>query len=248
MQEITEHYTRSRELSIQVGLDGFSFVVFDIAPAGMGSEAILRSVTYRDSDMATILTREPMLTAVNPPIDRVFIGYSTDQVLLIPQPLFEPERAEQYLTAANLYTPGMTTLTNNLLSGQAAAVWQADPNMVAGLLQLYPGALFYHPLLLELEATPPNHIHAILDGNLVHLTICHDRLYAAETIPVDTPEELLYYIQKLIKHDGFTNYRLILTGEGAERLRSFFIRYFDQVDAREITYYNQQRVREICAS
>ena len=226
MQEITEHYTRSRELSIQVGLDGFSFVVFDIAPAGMGSEAILRSVTYRDSDMATILTREPMLTAVNPPINRVFIGYSTDQVLLIPQPLFEPERAEQYLTAANLYTPGMTTLTNNLLSGQAAAVWQADPNMVAGLLQLYPGALFYHPLL----------------------TICHDRLYAAETIPVDTPEELLYYIQKLIKHDGFTNYRLILTGEGAERLRSFFIRYFDQVDAREITYYNQQRVREICAS
>ena len=245
MQEITQHYTRSRELSIQVGLNGFSFVVFDIS-TGMGGEAILRSVAYRDTDMASILAREPMLTATDPPLNRVFVGSSTDDVLLVPQPLFEPERAEQYLVAANMYVPGMTTLSNNLLSSQAAAVWQADSGLVAGLLQLYPGALFYHPLLLELDTTPTNHVHAVLDGDLVHLTVCHSGLYAAETLRADTPEELLYYIQKLVKHDGFTSYRLILTGEGAEQLRGFFIRYFNEVDAREIRFYNHQRVREIC--
>lgn len=245
MQEVARHYLRNRELSIQVGLNGFSFVVFDVSP-GMGGEAILRSVAYRDADMAAILAREPMLTASAPPLNRVFIGCSTDNVLLVPQPLFEPERAEQYLTAVNMYVSGMTTLSNNLLSGQAAAVWQADSGLVAGLLQLYPGALFYHPLLLELEATPSNHVHAVLDGDLVHLTICHEGLYAAETLRADMPEELLYYIQKLVKHDGFTSYRLILTGEGAERLREFFVRYFNEVEAREITFYNHQRIREIC--
>lgn len=245
MQEVTRHYLRNRELSIQVGLNGFSFVVFDISP-GMGGEAILRSVAYRDTDMASILAREPMLTASAPPLNRVFVGCSTDNVLLVPQTLFEPERAEQYLTAANMYMPGMTTLSNNLLSEQAAAVWQVDSGLVSGLLQLYPGALFYHPLLLELESTPANHVHALLDEDMVHLTICHEGLYAAETLRADTPEELLYYIQKLVKHDGFTTYRLILTGEGAEQLRGFFIRYFNDVDAREIKFYNHQRIREIC--
>lgn len=245
MQEVTRHYLKSRELSIQVGLNGFSFVVFDISP-GMGGEAILRSVAYRDTDMASILAREPMLTAAAPPLDRVFVGCSTDNVLLIPQPLFEPERAEQYLKAANMYVPGMTTLSNNLLSGQAAAVWQADAELVAGLMQLYPEALFYHPLLLEVDATQANQVHAVLDGDLVHLTVCHTGLYAAETLRVDTPEELLYYIQKLVKHDGFTAYRLLLTGEGAEQLRGFFMRYFTEVDAREIRFYNHQRIREIC--
>lgn len=242
---MTRHYLKSRELSIQVGLNGFSFVVFDISP-GMGGEAILRSVAYRDTDMASILAREPMLTAAAPPLDRVFVGCSTDNVLLIPQPLFEPERAEQYLKAANMYVPGMTTLSNNLLSGQAAAVWQADAELVAGLMQLYPEALFYHPLLLEVDATQANQVHAVLDGDLVHLTVCHTGLYAAETLRADTPEELLYYIQKLVKHDGFTAYRLLLTGEGAEQLRGFFMRYFTEVDAREIRFYNHQRIREIC--
>ena len=152
-----------------------------------------------------------MLTAAAPPLDRVFVGCSTDNVLLIPQPLFEPERAEQYLKAANMYVPGMTTLSNNLLSGQAAAVWQADAGLVAGLMQLYPGALFYHPLLLEVDAVQANQVHAVLDGDLVHLTICHSGLYAAETLRADTPEELLFYIQKLVKHDGFTAYLLLLT-------------------------------------
>lgn len=246
MQEAIRHYTRYRELSIQVGLNGFSFVVFDVSP-GMGGEAILRSIAYRDTDMASILAREPMLTAADPPLGRVFVGCSTDRVLLIPQPLFEPDRAEQYLTAANMYTPGMTTLSNDLLSGQAAAVWQVDSGLVAGLLQLYPGALFYHPLLLELESTPADHVQAVLDGDFVHLTVYHgSQLYAAETLCAESPEELLYYIQKLVKHDGFTAYRLILTGEGAEQLRGFFIRYFNNVEAREIKFYNHQRIREIC--
>lgn len=221
--------------------------MFDLA-SGLGGEAIVRSVAYRETDMASIFAQEPMLTAVDPPVGRVFVSCATDNVLLIPQPLFEPERAEQYLVAANMFVPGMTTLSNNLVSSQAAAVWQVDPTMAAGLLQLYPGALFYHPLLLELEATPPNQIHALLDGDLVHLTVCHDRLYAAESFRVETPEELLYYIQRLVRHDGFTSYRLVLTGEGAGRLREFFDRYFDEVEAREIRFYNHQRIREICVS
>lgn len=237
---------RCREISIQIGLNGFSFVVFDLDPAGFGGEAIVRAVAYRETDMAAMLLNEHMLTALEPPLGRVFVGCSTDNVLLVPQPLFEPERAEQYLVAANMYVPEMTTLSNNLLSAQAAAVWQVDAGLAAGLLQLYPGALFYHPLLLELEATPANHVQAILDGDLVHLTICNDRLYAAETLRADTPEELLYYIQRLAKRDGFTAYRLILTGDGAGRFRSFFEPYFSDVEVREVRFYNHQRIREIC--
>lgn len=221
--------------------------MFDVQPDGMsGGEAILRSVAYRETDMDSILACEPMLTAVEPPLGRVFVGCQTDNVLLIPQSLFEAERAEQYLAAANMFVPGMTTLSNNLVSRQAAAVWQTDAGMVSGLLQLYPGALFYHPLLLELDTTPNNTVHVVLDGETVHVTVCHGGLYAAETLRVDTPEELLYYIQKLIEHDGFTVYRLILTGEGAGRLQGFFLRYFSEVDAREIRFYNHQRIRELC--
>lgn len=209
-------------------------------------EAIVRSVAYRDTDMASILSREPMLTTATPPLRRVFVGCSTDNVLLIPQPLFEPERAEQYLKAANMYLPQMTTLSNNLVSEQAAAVWQVDSGLASGLLQLYPGALFYHPLLLELETIAENSVHVVLDGDFVHITVCHAGLYAAETLRADTPPELLYYIRKLVKHDGFTTCRLILTGEGAERLQGFFQRYFSEVETREIRFYNHQRIRELC--
>lgn len=252
MREVARQYLRNRELSIQIGLNGFSFVVFEVGQAAEGGgvdarDAIVRSVAYRETDMVSILAREPMLTSVTPPIGRVFVGCATDNVLLVPQSLFEAERAEQYLTAANMYVPGMTTLSNNLISPQAAAVWQVDSGAAAVLLQLYPEALFYHPLLLELESTPDNHVHVVLDGEVAHVTVCHTGLYAAETMRVSTPEELLYYVQKLLKNDGFTAYRMILTGEGVGQLHEFFARYFCEVDAREVRFYNHQRVRELCA-
>ncbi len=251
MRDVARNHLRSRELSIQIGLNGFSFVVFDVGEAVEGGgvdarDAIVRAAAYRETDMASILAQEPMLTAATPPLRRVFVGCATDNVLLVPQPLFEPERAEQYLTAANMYVPGMTTLSNNLISSQAAAVWQVDSGIAAVLLQLYPAALFYHPLLLELEATPNDCVQVVLDGEVAHVTVSHQGLYAAETMRVDTPEELLYYVQKLLKNDGFTTYRIVLTGEGVGRLQEFFARYFGEVDAREVKFYNHQRVRELC--
>ncbi len=177
---------------------------------------------------------------------KIFIGCPTDHVLLLPRSLFDPHRAEQYLVAANMFSPEKTTLSNSILSPRAVAVWQTDAGITSHLLQLYPSALFYHPLLLDLDATPAHTINVILDSGLIHLVICHHSLHAAETLAASNPEELLYYISRLAPTPDLATYRLRIAGDGASILQPFFLRYFSQVDIHEEQQYNIQRITRLC--
>lgn len=238
-----------RELSIQIGLNGFSFVVFNNAaaatPEAIKEENVMYSAFYGNTPFADIVASEPILTEA--PFGRAFVSCSTDNVLMIPVPLFEQERTDQYLAAANMYQPGMTTLSNNLLSYQAVGVWQVESALAAELIHYFPSALFYHPLLLELDAVVPWTVHIALDQRIAHVTVFHEGLYAAETFQAESAEELLYYVMKLIKNDGFTQYKVILTGEGAGNLVELFSHYFNEVEPREDRFYSHQKIREVCA-
>lgn len=238
-----------RELSIQIGLNGFSFVVFNNAAAltseAIKEESVMYSAIYGQTSLAEIVAAEPVLTDRSG-FNRVFVGCSTDDVLLVPGSLFEPARADQYLAAANMHRCGLTTLSNSLISKQAVAVWQADAGVVADLIGYYPAALFYHPLLLELDTTGPGTVSVVLDRKAAHITVCHAGLYAAETFRVESREELLYYVMRLLKQEATTTYRVVLIGEGAEKLTELFGRYFTEVEAREQRFYNHQRIREVC--
>lgn len=209
-------------------------------------EVVLHAAQYAAGvSLPDIVAAEPMLRD-GYGFKRVYVNCTTDRVLLVPLPLFEPERVEQYLDAANLFEPGKITLSNDQLSGQAAAVWQAESTLAAKLHRYYPRACFYHPLLLELDTLAPRTVHVALEEDLAHITVYHDSLYAAESLRFGTPEDLLYYILKLCKNDGFSSYKLIFSGSVGEGELTLFQGYFAAVEVNPQSDYMYQRIRERC--
>lgn len=209
-------------------------------------EVVLHAAQYAGGiSLPDIVAAEPMLRD-GYGFKRVYVNCTTDRVLLIPLALFEPERVEQYLDAANLFEPGKITLSNDQLSGQAAAVWQAEATLAAKLHRYYPMASFYHPLLLELDTLTPRTVHVALEEDLAHITVYHDSLYAAESLRFKTAEDLLYCILKLCKNDGFSSYKLIFSGDVREEELSLYQSYFTTVEANPQTDYMYQRIRQRC--
>lgn len=255
---------QSRELSIQITLNGFSFLVAEFGPdhsAGAEYESeygrsddpsndvtmnVIHTAEYQAHSLPDIIACEPMLEES---YARVAIGFSTDRSLLIPHALFDPQRASQYLDAANLTHHTDATLYNATLSDTAVAVWQSDSQLIDALSAFYPEAYLYHTIQLHVDQPRPNSVSVIVDdfdtpddiGRIAHIIVSDSALNQAETIQFHTPDELLYYTCKLLRQDGFTGYHLNLVGRDTNALYPLFDRYFASISTQELPYYNHHK-------
>lgn len=240
----TDFQAKYQELSIQTRLNGFSFLVTEsVTRQGQGtSQQILTSGYYPQSEMHAVWSDQPAFG--NDAFRRVFAGCATERVLLIPHPVFEPHRTEQYLKAANLFTPGMSVFSNTIVSAKAVAVWQMDSFTTGFILDRFPEALFYHPLQLELDHLSPRHIHIYVEADQAHTVICDNDLAAAESFTFRTPLDLLYVVRRLTGNDG--NYSVTMTGHVDQRF-AVFGEWFSRLDIHNDPYYPLTRIRQLCA-
>lgn len=247
-----------QELSIQITLNGFSFVV-------MGSESGIvvydSGVIEFNSDVDEIRNYDPYLWY---DYSRVMIGFSSDHTLLVPTKVFEPESADLYLAAANMINPGeCSTLINNTLcdtltpyladNERCVAVWQADKSLVTQLIAAYPYAYIYNTLQAYLPAVCATYSIVISlenhtsnsNGNTANIVVRESVMSAAETVIFHTHEELLYYTRHMIKQDGFTGYKVYIIGSGSELIAPLFAQFFASVESVDEPYYLHQKVHRI---
>lgn len=246
---------QQRELSIQVTLSGFSFVARNNEESYYSDYIPLEAGISRLADYDPILDQD---------YSRILVGFSTDNTLLIPRELFDPTCIDLYLCAANMYNgSAMETLYNDTLcdlvtpsidrTEHSVAVWQVDSLLINGLLETYPSAYLYNMLQLSLAPTHPVQSVDIAIENYIcsdqataaHIIVRDTTLSSAATVIFHTPEELLYYTRNMIRQDGFTGYRVHLSGLGVDTLGPVFSRFFASVEVDEDPYYSHHRILEI---
>lgn len=249
---------QQRELSIQVTLNGFSFV------ARNNEESYYSDYTpFEEAGISRLTDYDPIL---DQDYSRILVGFTTDNTLLIPRELFDPACSDLYLCAANMYNgSAMETLYNDTLcdlvppsidrTEHSVAVWQTDSLLINGVLETYPSAYLYNMLQLSIAPTHPMQSVEIAVENYIysdqtiataaHIVVRDATLSSAATVTFHTPEELLYYTRNMIRQDGFTGYRVHLSGVGADTLGPFFSRFFASVEVDEDPYYSHHRILEI---
>lgn len=258
--EVT-HEMQQRELSIQIELNGFSFVARNSASTNENSYY---------SDYIPFETRVTHLVDYDPMLDqeysRVFVGFATDRTLLIPRELFDPTNADLYLCATNMYNGStMETLYNDTMcelitpmtnrAEHSVAVWQANSLLISRLLETHPNTYIYNTLQLSLAPTHAEQSieiaveHYIYSDDTTaataHIVVRDTALSSAATVTFHTPEELLYYTRNMIRQDGFTGYKVHLIGMGADTLGPIFSHFFSAVEVNEDPYYNHHRILDI---
>lgn len=248
---------QQRELSIQVTLNGFSFV------ARNNEESYYSDYTpFEEAGISRLTDYDPIL---DQDYSRILVGFTTDNTLLIPRELFDPACSDLYLCAANMYNgSAMETLYNDTLcdlvtpsidrTEHGVAVWQTDSLLINGVLETYPSAYLYNMLQLSIAPTHPMQSVEIAVENYIysdqtiataaHIVVRDATLSSVATVTFHTPEELLYYTRNMIRQDGFTGYRVHLSGVGADTLGPFFSRFFASVEVDEDPYYSHHRILE----
>ncbi len=209
------------KLSIRLTPDGFSFLLLD--PEG--------GATPLSGSLAEVLA------ASDDPSPLVETPHGG--VVLVPREVFEPQRTEQYLRASNRLVAGMANLYNDTLSERAAALWQAPAEWVDLCRTHAPDAIHYHPLQLLLDFEASGTVFLLIEQGWAHLALYKEgiSLYAAESLPFHTPDDLLYYLFRLLKQDGFTSYCLVLITPEAARWEPFFAPHFLRIEPVDDPHY-----------
>jgi|GEM_PF-6293596 len=215
----------SKELSIQIGLDGFSFSV------SQGAD-FFQSLYYPHLDMKYAYGAEPKLggdfSAVN-------IGWSTDMVLLVPAEVFDPQISQSYMEAANMASPGCATMHHLDAGSSIVAVWQADEQLLQLLGELYPQATHSHFLLAGIDAPHRDTVEVIIQREVAHIKVYNSRgLFAAETAKYASLEDILYFVKRLSGADSFAQYTLNLIAPGMPDAAEFFARYYRRIELCEL--------------
>lgn len=204
-----------RELSIQITLSGFSFSMAD-----NGGRHRLYSEQLDHYDFATAIDRETQF-------DSIKIGWATDLVQLIPTEIFDESYTISYLKSANMLPPASVALFNQTLIPSITAVWSVHQAIFEAIDSLYPTAYHYHNLLVDISLLEKQSVRVTIDTDTANITVANaEGLWAAETVKVTTPENLLYTIMKLNAVDSFTRNTLTITANNLQAYTELINRNF----------------------
>lgn len=173
------------ELSIQVNLDGFSF----LAKNALGDVASGSFTTY-DFSIAERFSIE---------VTRVKIYCSVSVAQVIPAEVFDSGMAYHYLSATNMLRTGQVALWAP--SGNATyVVWALDSALYDTLSALYPSAEWLHPLVEICGQGNLSVMNLILDNRVAHITLfAQSDLVAAVSVNYTSQDDILYYARRISK-------------------------------------------------
>ena len=211
-----------KKLSIQVGLNGFSFSI-----SQAGSEHF-RSLFYPHFDLRYLQSVEYRLVE---DFHAVEIGWSTDLVTLVPVEIFDEGICPQYMKAANMLKEGTTTLHYRPSGSFLVAIWQADTAMFETVREIYPNAYHYHYLLTGIDAMHRDTIEVIILRDTAHIKVYNSNgLFAAESTRYISLEDILWYVKKLSGGDSFSQYKFNLIAPDFPEATDFFSVYYRNLE------------------
>jgi hypothetical protein len=161
--------TENYELSIQVSPDGFAFCLLD---AIRNKFVLIRAFEpeenkYLNPDKINeIITRDDFLARR---YRKVNVVMPSPKFTIVPAPLFDPGKKDEYFTFNHLMNDGNIIISNRLTDPDAFLVFSVSKQVTDLISSFHPGVLPYHqvkPLLNHIV-----HSRKSVNGNYIHLHV-----------------------------------------------------------------------------
>lgn len=220
------NYNSTKEISIQISLDGYSFMMHDPE-----SGQVFHAVECQDHNFSLL---SDYLTLEH---SGVTVIWNSAQAQVIPMEIFDESLCAKYMAMSNLtdLTRDEVSLWSAHHSGQWVALWQADAQVYQALQTAFQDQELrhLHPLLIEVEEEPsPETVTINLMGNTAHIKIYNrmGELTFAESAVINNYNDILLLVRQGAVEDTFKQYRILITGQGKEELSELMATYYGRVN------------------
>lgn len=210
---MTQH---NKELSIQITLGGFSFL--------LNTPTRQTRAEYTTYDLDSAL-------AGNYSLDTI-IEWSVPNVLIIPFELFDHGSIDSYLQSAALLDP-KSERSMFAVKDEYVAVWAVDKELYDYIKLRMPSAEQTHSLLtmVATKPAPRNSVAIDLDStSLLHLCVWSEfGLESAQCVQVGAAEDILFFIRRFSTFDTLMEYTLYLGGGIDSNAQRLLHQYYPRV-------------------
>jgi hypothetical protein len=187
--------TENYELSLQAGTDGFSFCLLDTL---RNKFVLLRSFEPDDNKyfnagkINELLSKDDFLTRK---YKKINIVMPSRKFTLVPAPLFDPGKKDEYFTFNHIVEEGNMIIANKLNDPDTYLVFSVSKQIYEVINTFYPGIHPYHhikPLFDHIS-----HSRKSINGNYIHIHVEREFF------------NLIIFNQNLLKFCNSFNYRNI---------------------------------------
>jgi hypothetical protein len=199
--------TENYELLIQVSPDEFSFCTLDTI---RNKYILIRSFTpdnnkyFNAEQISEIIHKDDFLTKK---YKKVRIVMPSPKFTLVPAPLFDPGRKDDYFTFNHVASESFVILNNKLSKPDSFLVFAVSKQMIDLINNAYHGVHPYHhikPLIDHIshsgKSAVDNYIHVHVERDFFNLIIYgHNTLKFSNTFTYRNISDILYYILNVLK-------------------------------------------------
>ncbi len=236
--------TENYELSVQVSQDGFAFCLLDTI---RNKFVLIRSFEPEESKyfnadkINEILTKDDFLTKRYRKVNAVM---PSEKFTIVPAPLFDPGKKDEYFTFNHLPNDGSIIISNKLNDPDAFLVFSVFRPFVDLLSSFHPGVIPYHqvkPLLNYIshsrKSVNGNYIHIHVEREFFNLIIFeHNLMKFCNSFKYRNITDILYFALNVFRNLGINQEETIhLSGltEKYDDLSSNFSLYIRNVKFAE---------------
>jgi hypothetical protein len=205
--------TENYDLSMQMSQDGFAFALLDTI---RNKFVLLRSSEpdenkyFTADQISEIIGKDDFLLKKYKKVNMVF---PTPKFTLVPSPLFDPAKKEEYFSFNMIRDENDVVLSNKITDPDAYIVFSVNKSFLELHERLFPSVHPFHhtkPLLTQLahnsKSSPENYIHLHVQKEYFNIFIYnHGTLTFSNTFKFRNITDILYYVLNLFKSMGISN-------------------------------------------
>ena len=205
--------TENYELSVQMSPDGFAFTILDT----IRNKYVLLRAT--DNDNNKYLTAEKASEIANKDdfllkrFKKVNLVFPSSKFTLVPAPLFDPGKKEEYFTLNLIRGENEVILYNKIPEPDAYIVFSAAQSFFELAQQLYPSVYPFHhikPLINQVSHNSNNitgsYVHVHVERGFFNLLISGNNILKfSNTFLYRDITDILYYLFNVYKSMGMSH-------------------------------------------
>ncbi len=209
--------TENYELSVQVSSDDLSFCILDTL---RNKFVLLRSyepeenLSFDPARLADIINKDDFLIRK---YKKVSIITPSPKSTLVPGPLFDDSKKNEYFTFNQVPSEGEIIVTNKLRDPDIFIVFSLPEGIVHTLSSAFPGSTFMHQLkplfqniYLNRSSIGSNNIHVHLEEEYLNMIIFdQSALKFCNTFHYRTVSDIQYYVLYVLKRLNISHEEII---------------------------------------
>jgi len=200
--------TENYELSLQVSPDGLSFCLLDsirnkfVMIRSFGAE---ENKYFNTDKISELLRNDDFLTKRYKKVNCVL---PSSKFTLVPTPLYDPGKKDEYFTFNHNLDDGNIVLTNKVVDPDAFLMFSASKPIFDLINSIYPGVHPYHHIKLLLDHTSAarksvngNYIHVHVERDFFNLIVFNNNILKfCNSFTYRNISDVLYYVLNVFRN------------------------------------------------